>query len=260
MIFIFQCGLSGKFKALFDKSTPKDHWLDYAEEEFGLKTVIDTKTVVNILILYIPLPIYWAVYVQQASRWVFQAARMDGNLRFISYTIKPDQMIIFNSVLGLLMIPVCEYVLYPLLALARLKTPLQKMTIGGIFASIAFVLSGFVEMEIKNNYISIIWLVPQYLVLALSENFLYIANIKFAYTEAPESMKSAMQAFTFLTNALGNAIVAIISGLKIFESQATELFFFAGVLFINQIIFGLLAVNYKYSKSDTFKKDSLINK
>lgn len=175
------------------RSVPKSHWLDYSEDKFGSQIVADTKTVLNVLVLYLPLPIYWAVYVQQGSRWVFQAKRMDGDFGYFS--IKPDQMIVFNSILGIAMIPVCDYLLYPLLARVGLKTYLHKMTIGGLLAAIAFIFSGFIEIKIQSSFINILWLLPQYSMLALSENFLYIANVSFAYAESPPSMKSAMQAF-----------------------------------------------------------------
>lgn len=250
-----QKGISGKLMATINRSTPKQHWLDYAEEKFGPRIVRETKTVVSILVLYLPLPIYWAVYVQQGSRWVFQAARMNGDLGF--YHIKPDQMIIFNSIMGVLMIPVCKYLLYPLTSKIGLGSNLHRMTIGGMLAVLAFAISGFIEIEIDRRFISIFWLLPQYMILALGENFLYIANLTFAYKESPSSMKSAMQAFAFITIALGNGIVSIISGTRIFKSRAAELFFFAGILFIDQIIFACLAAKYKY-RSDDPNDDNLL--
>lgn len=172
---------------------PKNHWLDYSEDKYGSQIVSDTKTVVNILLVYLSLPIYWAVYVQQPSRWTFQAKRMDGDFGW--FTIKPDQMIVCNSILSIAMIPVCNYVLYPLLARVGLKTYFHKMAIGGTLAAFSFIISGFLEIKIQNEFINILWLIPQYLLLASGENFLYIALIAFAYAEAPPSMKSAMQAF-----------------------------------------------------------------
>lgn len=169
---------------------------------------------------------------------------MNGDVGF--YTVKPDQMIIFNSILGILMVPACDYVIFPLLAKIHLTTNLQKMTIGGVLGGVAFVLSAFVEIQIGKSYLSMFWLLPQYAMLALSENFIYIANLSFAYSEAPPNMKSAMQSLTFVTIAIGNLIVALISGTRIFESQAIELFFFAGILFVNQVVFGYLASRYKY--------------
>lgn len=230
---------------MFSSETAKDHWLEYADEKYRAKIINETKMVVNILVLYIPLPLYWAVYVQQGSRWVFQAKRMNGDIGF--YTLKPDQMILFNSIIGILLIPICEKIIFPLVAKVGLKSNLQKMGAGGILAVIAFIISGFIEIKISNNYINMMWLLPQYGILTLSENFLYVANLNFAYAEAPISMKSAMQAFTFMTIAVGNVIVTIISGAKLFESQSNELFFFAAILFVDQILFAYLAMKYKYA-------------
>lgn len=71
-------------------SGPVDHWLDRAEPKFGAKLVGDIKALLKVLVIYIPIPIFWALYDQQGSGWTFQAVRMDGNIGF--YTILPDQM------------------------------------------------------------------------------------------------------------------------------------------------------------------------
>lgn len=237
----FQYAISEKLKN--HKTNSKDHWLDYAECKHGSKLVGETKIVTSILRLYLPLPIYWAVYMQQGSRWIFQATRMNGNLGF--YTVTPDQMIVLNPVFAIITLPICNYIIYPLLAKLKIKTLLQKMTIGGMLAVVAFIIAAFIEEEIDKDHISIFWLTPQYLVLALSENFLFVSHLSFAYTEAPVSMKSVMTSLVFVVIAIGNLIVVLISGMKLFESQAMEFFFFAGILFIFMIIFGVLAYWYK---------------
>jgi dipeptide/tripeptide permease len=236
------------------KTDHKDHWLDYAEEKHGVKLVTETKTVMNILVLYLPLPIYWAVYMQQASRWVFQATRMDGNLGF--YTVQPDQMIALNPIFAILTLPLCDYVFYPLLAKFHIKTLLQKMTIGGFLAVIAFIFAAVVEMKIQEDIISIFWLAPQYLILALSENFLYVSHLSFAYNEASPRMKSVMMSSVYIVIAIGNLFVVFISGTKLFESQSTEFFFFAGILFVFMILFGVLASRYEpYNQVDDKQVD-----
>lgn len=155
------------------------------------------------------------------------------------------------------MIPVCDYVLYPLMARVGLTTNLHKMTVGGFLGVVAIMTSGFLELIIQNHFISIFWLVPQYLILALSENFMTISNNRFAYAEAPGSMKSAMQAFVLIVTAFGNLIVAIVSGFKLFSSNSVELFFFSGLLFVSQIIFGILASKYQSPNKD-FHENSVI--
>lgn len=75
---------------------------------------------------------------------------MNGNIGF--YELKPDQMQVINPLLILTFIPLYELIFYPLLSLIGIRRPLQKLTLGGIFAGIAFVLSAFVEMSIEPTY------------------------------------------------------------------------------------------------------------
>lgn len=233
------------------KTNHKDHWLDYAEEKHGETLVEETKNVIRILILYLPLPVYWAVYQLQGSRWVFQATKMNGDLGF--YTVKPDQMIALNPIFGLIALAISDYIIFPLLAKVKVTTLLQKMTIGGMLLVIASILAGLVELKIADNYLSILWLVPQYVVSAFSENFLYNSHLSFSYNEAPIRMKSVMTSFVFVVIAIGNGFVIIISGAKLFESLAIEFFFFAGILFIAMILFGVLASGYKPMSKETIK-------
>lgn len=132
------------------KTNPLPHWLDYAQEKCGRQIVEDTKILLKILVLYIPLPLFWALFDQQGSRWTFQATRMNGDIGF--YNIKPDQMQVVNPLLILTFIPLYEAIFYPLLAKVGIKRPLQKLTMGGIFAGIAFFLSAAVENRLEETY------------------------------------------------------------------------------------------------------------
>lgn len=242
----FQNGIAGKFKR--NKTDPKDHWLDYAQEKHGSKLVEETKMVLNALLMFIPVPMFWTLQMQQQSRWVFQATQMNGSIGF--YTIKPDQMIVFNSLFSLILVPIFDRFLYPILAKAGFKTPLQKMTAGLFCASISFVLAALVEVQIEKHYIHILWLLPQYFVMVVGEVMLLISNYNFAYSEAPPNMKSVMVACVYLTMAVGNLFMVFISGSRLFSSQVHEFLFFSGVMIIDMIIFIILAVKYKYVKRD----------
>jgi hypothetical protein len=56
-------------------------------------------------------------------------------------------------VLVLALIPVFDQVIYPLLGkVGILKKPLQRLTVGGIFAAIAFIVSGIVELQLYKTY------------------------------------------------------------------------------------------------------------
>lgn len=139
--------------------------------------------VVSTLLLFIPIPVFWTLHMQQGSRWVFQATKMEGRIGW--YTIKPDQMIIFNSLFSLMMIPMFERVIYPLLSKCGIKRPLQKMTIGFILAASSFVIAAFLEIQVEKQRLHILWMLPQYFVLASAEIMVFVQNLDFAYSEAP---------------------------------------------------------------------------
>ncbi|XP_017869457.1 PREDICTED: peptide transporter family 1-like [Drosophila arizonae] len=126
------------------KKSPLPHFLDYAAPFVGDKMVYETKCLIKVLLLYIPFPAFWALSDQQGSRWTFQATHMDGDV--LGYHIKPDQMQVINPLLILLFIPLFDYVVYPLLARIGIKRPLQKLSLGLLFASICFFLSAAVEL------------------------------------------------------------------------------------------------------------------
>lgn len=197
------------------------------------------------MVMLLPIPMFWTLFMQQGSRFVFQATRMDGDIGF--YTIKPDQMIIFNSLFTIILVPIFERIFYPILARIGVNTPLKKVGIGLFFAAISFVIAALIEIRINNQEdVHILLLTPQYAVLVMAEIMVYIPCMNFAYNEAPVNMKSVMVASVYLTNAVGNLFMVFISGSRIFDSQVVEFLFFAGLMVIDTLIFIALAVRYKY--------------
>src|SRR5690349_15580150 len=49
-----------KNKKVEKATNPKEHWLEYAESIHGKKLVLETKILLNVLVLYLPLPFFWA--------------------------------------------------------------------------------------------------------------------------------------------------------------------------------------------------------
>lgn len=75
---------------------------------------------------------------------------MDGDIGFME--IKPDQMQLINPLLILVFIPLFDCAIYPALSAIGLKRPLQKLAAGGVLAGIAFLISGFVELQLEKTY------------------------------------------------------------------------------------------------------------
>uniref|UniRef100_A0A3B3WLL1 Solute carrier family 15 member 1 n=1 Tax=Poecilia mexicana TaxID=48701 RepID=A0A3B3WLL1_9TELE len=124
------------FKCISIFQDPKERTLD------GLEKLIFVKMVLKVLFLYIPLPMFWALFDQQGSRWTLQATTMDGN--FVSFLLPT-----VNPILILIMVPVVDFIIYPLISKCKLNfTPLRRMTVGMFLAALAFVAAALVQLQI----------------------------------------------------------------------------------------------------------------
>ncbi|XP_066587274.1 peptide transporter family 1 [Prorops nasuta] len=138
-------------KAVSSKGDVREHWLDHADKKYDSSLISDIKAALQVLKLFIPLPIFWALFDQQGSRWTIQATKMDGEIG--GYLIEPDQMQVANPLLILLFIPFFETCVYPLLSkLCFVNTPLRKLGVGGSIAALSFVVSGLVELQLEKTY------------------------------------------------------------------------------------------------------------
>ena len=88
---------------------------------------------------------------------------------------------------------------------------------------------------------------------------LSITGLEFAYSQAPESMKSVCSAAWLLTVAAGNLVVMIfneldpVSWLSRGHQMAWNFLFWSGVLLIGTFCFALVASKYKYVNSDELR-------
>ena len=156
------------------------------------------------------------------------------------------------TVFVVVLILVFDKILYPILSKVGIKTPLQKIGCGYICSALSFVLAAVVEWNMQDNYIHILWLLPQYFVIAVADVFVWISAINFAYTQAPETMKSVITSFVYLTVGIGSLIVMIVSGTNFVQSQAWEFLMYTGLMIVNTICFGFLCKNNKFD----FAKES----
>lgn len=44
------------------------HWLDHASDKYDNKLIEEIKIMLKVLVLFLPVPIYWALYDQQVSK------------------------------------------------------------------------------------------------------------------------------------------------------------------------------------------------
>ncbi|XP_077297968.1 peptide transporter family 1-like [Arctopsyche grandis] len=129
----------------------KNHWLDYAKDTYDDVLINETKQVLRIFILFMPLAVYWSLLDQLGSRWTLQATKMDGN--FGLFTAKPDQMQVMSPVLVILFVALFKKGLYPCLEKCGIEfNSLHKLIVGSLLAGVAFICSGCLEMNLEKTY------------------------------------------------------------------------------------------------------------
>ncbi|XP_027794642.1 solute carrier family 15 member 1 [Marmota flaviventris] len=142
--------IKNRFRHRSKEFPKREHWLDWAKEKYDERLISQIKMVTRVMFLYIPLPMFWALFDQQGSRWTLQATTMNGRIGVIE--IQPDQMQTVNAILIVIMVPIVDAVVYPLIAKCGFNfTSLKKMTVGMFLASMAFVVAAIVQVEIDKT-------------------------------------------------------------------------------------------------------------
>ncbi|KAL1352187.1 protein NRT1/ PTR FAMILY 3.1 isoform X1 [Arachis hypogaea] len=182
------------------------------------------------------LPI-WAAGILQVTAsshlhsFVIQQARsMDRHLS-PSFQISPASMSIFSVLTMMVGVILYERLFVPF-ARRFTKNPagitcLQRMGVGFVINIVATIIAAFVEIKRKSAAakhhllddpkatipISVFWLVPQYVIHGVAENFSSVGHLEFLYDQSPESMRSSATALYSITSAIGNYIGTLLVSL-----------------------------------------------
>ncbi|XP_065340977.1 solute carrier family 15 member 2-like [Cloeon dipterum] len=97
------------------------------------------------------------------------------------------------------------------------------------------------------NYVSVLWLIPQYFLMACSEILYAITGLGFAFSQSPRSMKTMIMSGLLTSVAFGNVIVIAISGAQICKDAVWEILIYAGIMFLCMIVFSIQAMWYQYA-------------
>lgn len=167
VISVVTSAISNKFSS----GKKRDHWLDHALDDHNCdfdercnrigsgdknqcpreKLVEDVKGLCRVIVVFLPVVLYFGLYELQGSRWILQAILMDGDVTS-SFSIYPDQMPVINAVLILILLPVFEAVIYPGLAKMGFRTTLlQRMAVGGFLSAATFIICGIVQLDIDTT-------------------------------------------------------------------------------------------------------------
>ncbi|XP_015893998.3 protein NRT1/ PTR FAMILY 8.3-like isoform X1 [Ziziphus jujuba] len=225
--------------------------------------------------------VFSAVYAQMSTLFVEQGKMMKRAIG--SFTIPAASLSFFNHISVILCVPIYDRVIVPI---ARKYTgkergfsQLQRIGIGLFISVICMSIAALVEIKrlqlakalglIHEEVavpLSILWQIPQYVLLGSAEVFTFIGQHEFFYEQAPDAMRSLCSALSLLTNSLGNylssLILTIVSGItteggktgwipdNLNEGHLDYFFWLlAGLSFLNMIVYMVFARRYKEKKT-----------
>lgn len=163
--------------------------------------------ILKLLPLYLIVAMFWALFDQTGSTWIFQSMDMDRN--FLGFEWLPSQIQSLNSVFVLTFIPIFTYLIYPMGDRVWKLTPLRKIGLGLFIMVGAFALVALIQQWIDGGARpNIGWQITAFALLTAAEVMVSIVALEFAYTQAPKTMKSLVMCLYLLSVALGNLFVA----------------------------------------------------
>ncbi|XP_053384813.1 solute carrier family 15 member 4-like [Mercenaria mercenaria] len=247
---------------------------------YSLEMVEGVKSVLRVMPVFLLIIIYWAVYSQMSTSLFLQSERMDlavGDAKMPAAVLN-----IFNTIIILILIPIMDRLVYPVMAKhGKNPTHLQRIGVGIILAGLSMMYAGGIEIvrkkdianhgyinqtlagdEFQASHLSMFAQIPEFAFIGSSEVFASISGLEFAYTQAPQFMQGLIMGLFLMTSGIGSylasAIVAIVGLWR--KDDASDwfpkepnhghleymLFMLAVLTGISFFVFVFVAKQYKY--------------
>jgi len=190
--------------------------MEFIREVFSLHGI---KIILKLGIIYVFVAVFWALFDQTGSMWVFQAEDMDRHWLGIHWL--PSQIQLINPMMILILVPLFGWLVYPAINKVWPLTPLRKISLGFFVMAGGFAVIGVAQQLIDaGGEPSIGWQVLAYAVVTTAEVMVSITCLEFSYTQAPRKMKSIIMGLFLFSVTLGNTITAGV--LMIIEVPSNE--------------------------------------
>lgn len=178
--------------------------------------VEEVKCILRLLPVWLCTIVYSVMDTQMSSIFIEQGAAMRTAVG--SFYVPPASMSIFEIVgvtATVLLYQLCFLPLFRDIWRGRGPTELQRMGAGLVLSAVGMVVSGVVEFQRlrharrgggggSSSSLSILWQIPQYLVMGASEVLMYVGQLEFFNSEAPDGLKSFGSALYMASMSLGN--------------------------------------------------------
>ena len=195
------------FFAVGKKHYPVEHVRSLPPKTDGQKA-LERATLVRISGIFALIAVFWFVYDQSASTWIYFAKdHMDLRLGF-GFSTTPDQVQGLNPLLIVILTPVFN-ALWELLKRRRggVEIPdTRKMLIGFFIVVATMAIMAAVGFAAGDGKVTVWWLCLATLVITLSELCISVVGLEFAFKVAAPGTKSVVTAAFLMTVFLGDFV------------------------------------------------------
>ncbi|KAL6642569.1 hypothetical protein ACP70R_020750 [Stipagrostis hirtigluma subsp. patula] len=211
-------------------SAPSDHKVIVPTTSWRLCTVTqveELKMLLRMFPVWVSFVIFYAVKLQTSSTLIEQGMFMDN--RIGPFAIPPASLNIFNVVSVIILVPVYETALVPLVRRFTGKekgfSQIQRLGIGLALSMLTMVFAALLETRrlaiaeasgLTSKTVpapmNILWQAPVYSVNGAADVFASIGVAEFFYDHAPETMKSLSAALLQLAIAAGSYFNSLVLG------------------------------------------------
>ncbi|KAJ5738529.1 hypothetical protein N7493_001684 [Penicillium malachiteum] len=212
-------GIAGGFK--MNSAKPEAQVQRGRQVPWGDSFIEDIKRSLFTCRVLLLFPIHWLYYSQTFNNLISQAGQM------VTYGIPNDMMKIAGPISGIIVAPAIQKGLYPYLTKRRIAFgPIARMVVGFICLTVSIVYITIVQKLIYGagpcyehplscsasndgdipNQVSVFLQLPIYFIGALAEVFCLTTGTEYAYNNAPDSMKTLVQAIWLATSGIGSCI------------------------------------------------------
>ncbi|CAF2340341.1 hypothetical protein BRARA_J01623 [Brassica rapa] len=170
--------------------------------------VEEAKCVMKMLPIWLCTIIYSVIFTQMASLFVEQGDVMNASIG--KFHIPAASMSVFDICSVLISTGIYRHVIFPYVR----PTELMRMGIGLIIGIMAMVAAGLTEIQRLRRIVpgqaeselTILWQIPQYVLVGASEVFMYVGQLEFFNGQSPDGLKNLGSSLCMASMALGNYV------------------------------------------------------
>lgn len=178
--------------------------------------VEELKCILRLAPIWLCSILFSTSYSQMSSVFIEQAQAMDGSLWKLE--IPAAAMNVFEILGVTAFVFIYSFCIVKIMSKVwREPTELERMGIGLVISTLAMITSGVVEQQrLKHatgeasSSLTILWQIPQYVLIGASEVFMYVTMTEFFNDQLPEGLRSLGSAMSVASMSAGNFVSSLL--------------------------------------------------